>query len=207
MRNNCRDKEKFKTSEASAKAALRTQGIIDRYLNILDLKRFRTKVTEWSEYAKNKYGISERLFFEEQNGTKAIPNSIAFRKIDQIKNSKNTILSFFEKSNYTYQDVEKLFDENPGLANQIYEILGYGIIDKSEITYTDDEGKPCAGDGAMLNKFTKGGSWEIIKRFKGASHENGGIDIEIKNGIIKITGKQGEIKAKNGLVINSKNFK
>lgn len=105
------------------------------------------------------------------------------------------------------QQVEELFDKNLQLANEIYKTLGFDVIDESEITYTDEEGNPCAKDGMSFNKFTKGGKWEIVKEFKGASHERGGIDIEISNGTIKMTGKQGQIKAKNGLVINSKTLK
>ena len=37
----CTDKKKFKTSEASTKAALRTKGAIDAFLNILNTSLFR----------------------------------------------------------------------------------------------------------------------------------------------------------------------
>jgi hypothetical protein len=116
--------------------------------------------------------------------------------------------SAFNKSNNNIKPgVEKLFNENLELANQVYRVLGFNTINESEITYTDEEGNLCAKEGLKSDKFTKGGKWEIIKEFKGASHERGGIDIEIGNGNIKMTGKQGQIKAKFGLVINSNSIK
>lgn len=78
----------FKTSEAGFKALLRRKGLIDEYLNILDLGRFRSEVTQWSNYANSQYGVSERLFFDEQNGTKAVPNQRAFQIIDWKKGVK-----------------------------------------------------------------------------------------------------------------------
>ena len=78
------------------------------------------------------------------------------------------------------------------------------MIQSGEITFTEDDGKPCAKMGMKSDKFTKGGKWEKIKEFKGASHERGGIDIEIGNGGIKMSNKQGKFEAKFGLVINKK---
>ena len=65
----------------------------------------------------------------------------------------------------------------------------------------DQTGKPCAKGGAKPTGFTKGGSWKIIKTFKGASHERGGIDITVGDGKVAMTGKQGKIEAKYGLVL------
>ena len=81
----CKDTQKFKTSEASTKAWLRTRGIVDRYLNILDLNRFRINVTNLSKDANEKFGITQRLFTEEDNGRKAVPNKEAFKAIDNAK--------------------------------------------------------------------------------------------------------------------------
>jgi hypothetical protein len=76
----------FKTSEANAKSFLRTKGAIDNFLNILDLNTFRKLHGELKNQAK-KYipNFSEKLFFEEQGGKKAIPNSQAFKEIDKAK--------------------------------------------------------------------------------------------------------------------------
>jgi hypothetical protein len=80
---SCNDKKKFRTSEASTKASLRTKGAIDAFLNILDYNKFNNLNNEWTRIAKERFGISGRLFSEENN--KAIPNKEAFRKIDNAK--------------------------------------------------------------------------------------------------------------------------
>lgn len=84
---NCGNKrDVFKTSEASTKAWFRTNGIIDNHLNILNLAEFRKQTTKWTNYAKIKNKVDEgRIFLEENNGTKAIPNQVAFHKIDASK--------------------------------------------------------------------------------------------------------------------------
>lgn len=46
--------------------------------------------------------------------------------------------------------------------------------------------------------FVPGGKWDMIKEFKGKSHAQGGIDIEITGGKVNYTGKNPKIKAKNG---------
>lgn len=81
----CKDKEKFVTSEASTKAAMRTKGAIDRFLNIVDLGLFRTLNTKWSNDAKERFGIQNMLFSEENDGTKAVPNKEGFKSIDNAK--------------------------------------------------------------------------------------------------------------------------
>ena len=81
----CKDKEKFVTSEASTKAAMRTRGAIDKFLNIVDLGLFRTLNTKWSNDAKERFGVQQRLFSEVNNSTKAVPNKEAFKAIDNGK--------------------------------------------------------------------------------------------------------------------------
>lgn len=79
----------FKTAEASTKAWLRTNEMIDKNLNIREgmLGAFREQNTKWSKKAFQKYngaGIKpyDRLFTEEQNGKIAVPNKEAFYRID-----------------------------------------------------------------------------------------------------------------------------
>ena len=80
---NCNDKKKFKTSEASTKSWLRTNGIIDEFLKILDYNRFVKTNKELSDVATEKYGTKGKLFYEEDG--KAIPNKTAFKQIDNAK--------------------------------------------------------------------------------------------------------------------------
>jgi hypothetical protein len=83
MSNTCKDKQKFKTSEAATKSAMRTKGAINEFLKILDLPLFRRLNSQYSNYASEKYNIKERLFFED--GDRAVPNRGAFKQIDNIK--------------------------------------------------------------------------------------------------------------------------
>ena len=78
----------YKSAEANLKNLLKKKGLIDEYLNVLNLGGFRTEVSVWSKHAKEKYGIDERLFYDEQNGTKAVPNKRAFQLIDWKKGVK-----------------------------------------------------------------------------------------------------------------------
>lgn len=80
---SCKNNQRFTTAEAASKAALRTKGAIDRYLNITNLQKFRELNTTWSNYAKETYGIEGRLFTEDNN--KAVPNKVAFKNIDRKK--------------------------------------------------------------------------------------------------------------------------
>lgn len=75
----------FSTSEASSKSWFRSNKLIDKYLNILDLAGFRKANTKWSNYARITYGTEGRLFSEENNGTKAVPNEDLFKQIDAKK--------------------------------------------------------------------------------------------------------------------------
>ncbi len=103
------------------------------------------------------------------------------------------------------EGAKNAFESSEELQNVYYEALEFKTINESEITYTDDEGNPCAVNGLKGSKFKKGGKWEIIKEFKGKSHAQGGIDIEIGKGGIKMSNKQGKFEAKYGLIIPKNN--
>ena len=81
------------------------------------------------------------------------------------------------------------------------------LLTAGEVTFVNDEtGIPCLKAGANLG-FTPGSKWKVVKKFKGNSHERGGIDITIGKDSIKMTSKEGDIKAKYGVVISSKTLK
>jgi hypothetical protein len=63
--------------------------------------------------------------------------------------------------------------------------------------------KPKLREGADFG-FTPGSSWEVVKDFKGKSHEEGGIDITIDRKGVNIN--KGKVKAKKGVVFNGKHF-
>lgn len=83
--SNCRDTQKFKTSEASTKSAMRTQGAIDKFLNITNLNLFRQLNGIWSKDAQDRFDVQGMLFSENDNGKVAVPNKEAFKKIDTAK--------------------------------------------------------------------------------------------------------------------------
>lgn len=120
---SCNDKNKFKTAEASSKAYLRTKGIIDKTLSILDINKFRQKVTLWTSEAKEKYEVDlGRLFLEEKQNTsrelKAVANSEAFRQIDKIKKIlKNREKIVYEKKLAKETKQKELKKEYPKTIN------------------------------------------------------------------------------------------
>ena len=87
---SCKDKQKFKTSEASSKSSLRSKGAIDKFLNILNVNVFNKLNKEWTEDAITRFGIEGKLFYNDND--KAVANKIAFKKIDNAKgiNYQNT---------------------------------------------------------------------------------------------------------------------
>jgi hypothetical protein len=62
---------------------LRTRGIIDEFLKILDYNKFVKSNKELSDVATEKYGTKGKLFYEEDG--KAVPNKTAFKQIDNAK--------------------------------------------------------------------------------------------------------------------------
>jgi hypothetical protein len=104
---NCNDKKKFRTSEASSKASLRTKGAIDKFLNILDTNLFRKYNKQWSQDARERFNISGSLFYEENN--KAIPNKEAFQTIDKVKK----IIYTTEQGNNKKEDVYFNLNSSP----------------------------------------------------------------------------------------------
>ena len=74
------------------------------------------------------------------------------------------------------------------------------LINLGEITYTDDNGDPCAKAG--LTNATKGTDWKIVKDFKGQpKHSQGGVDITISDKGVSMRRGGKDIKAKYGLLI------
>lgn len=80
---SCKDKEKFKTSEASSKASMRSKGAIDKFLNILDVNLFNKLNKKWTIDARERFNINGNLFLND-NG-KAVANKVAFKQIDNAK--------------------------------------------------------------------------------------------------------------------------
>ncbi len=149
MKVSCKDKERvFKTAEASTKSWFRVNGAIDKYLNIIDLKKFRKFNAKWSNYARIKFGVNEQLFFEENGGRKALPNKVAFKSIDSAKGI------YYQKSNSSQQrDINtrlkegflKDFNVTVQEYDNIKEALGYNytqMVSLVEKFVAVEKGKP-----------------------------------------------------------------
>jgi len=135
----CKDKEKFVTSEASTKAAMRTRGAIDKFLNIVDLGLFRTLNTRWSNDAKERFGVQQRLFSEVNNSRKAVPNKEAFKAID---NGKGTF----------YQEGEELTSSkaNPQTIKMVKDFLNRIGVSIENVDNIVVDGVKLDANGAAL---------------------------------------------------------
>jgi LysM repeat protein len=142
---------KFKSSEASTKANMRTLGLINKQLEILDYKGFLEYVSKWSKYAQEKYGIEGRLFSPEFGGTKAVPNKEMFYRIDAFKGiyyKENEYLRpdyLPRKSNVEFTkfefDKEKISQDR---AEVVMGFLGEKMMQTIDVPYqyiTEEEGK------------------------------------------------------------------
>lgn len=76
------------------------------------------------------------------------------------------------------------------------------LLDNGEITYTNDEGIPCAKEGMYVGAKGKG-VWSLVEDLKGKpSHKLGGVDLEFTpEGVSFINSNSTKIKASNGLLI------
>ena len=118
--------------------------------------------------------------------------------------NKNNELLLSPSTNNIKPGVAELFESNPELANAVYSAMGLTTINESEITYTDEDGNPCAKMG--LTNATKGTGWKIVKDFKGQpKHSQGGVDIIISDKGVTIRRGGKDIKAKYGLLIINNN--
>lgn len=82
---------------------------------------------------------------------------------------------------YTPEDIDTMLEED-----QVIEKCPPGYVRK-------------AANGAKTS-FRPGGKWEIVHEFKGKSHKEGGIDIEIVGGKVKASNEDGSFKAEDGAV-------
>lgn len=77
------------------------------------------------------------------------------------------------------------------------------LVEKGEITFTDEKGKPCASMGGRNNEFTRGKKWSIVKDLKGMPpHSKGGVDLSFTEAGVMFKNNNGvDIHAKHGLLI------
>ena len=136
-------------------------------------------------------------FTAEQQQEEAIVTLLGMMAADKLDVKKDsTLISKLKELWKQISDFVKSLLTGNISENEVNTII------ENEVTYTDEEGNPCAKDGMRRSKFTKGSQWEIVKDLKGyPSHAQGGVDIKLGKDGFSFTGKDGEIKAANGLVL------
>ena len=103
----------FNRTKDSIKAWYKTNKIIDDFNNILNLNKFRTKVTEHSNEIVREFGLPlERIYKEEDSGRKAVMNYSYLAKVDaakkKIKAQQNAALIKAQQQQFSnVQDVTK----------------------------------------------------------------------------------------------------
>ena len=156
------------------------------------------------------YNQSESGGYIWKNRTSFQPNQITPQQKQQaqqlynsyLQTTTNPTIEGFKQWNNKQQQIGELFESNPELANAVYSAMGLNTINESEITYTDEEGKPCAKMGGRGSNFTKGSKWEIVKDLKGyPSHAQGGVDIKLGKDGFSFARGSGQIMAAHGLVL------
>lgn len=76
------------------------------------------------------------------------------------------------------------------------------LVQSGAITYTDEDLNPCAKNGIRGHNFTKGSKWELVEDLKGASHNDGGIDLQIGEKGVTFKKQSGtQITAEDGMLV------
>lgn len=172
-------------------------------LKQLGIEERVTTLTNPTQQIENRI---EQLRKEEQVEYDAMSNPNNKTKKDEIYNRYDKLITplLEQKKSGIKPKVSELFESNPTLANSVYEAMGLNTINESDITYTDEEGNPCAKMG--LTNTTKGTGWKIVKDFKGQpKHSQGGVDISISDKGVSMRRGGKDIKAAHGLLIPNNN--
>ena len=182
MKNNCKSKDKFINSETSSLARLRTIGAIDKYSNITNLPLFRKSNTEWSEYARKWYDVTDRLFSEE-NG-KVYPNKEVFKKIDAQKIAQTRIIEWDENKRELQERIKEL-EEGNNLTFEQKKDIEISTASPETINRITEAAKQMGINIINLAKYTK----EAKLNIKGI---NGLADV-VKRVVAIAHGKEGEV--------------
>jgi hypothetical protein len=149
--NNCKDKKKFVTAEASTKSQLRTKGIIDEFLNIIKQNEFRKRNRDLTDYAKNTYGVDKGMLFSEKtvysadnSYYQAVPNKAAFKAIDKAKN-----INYQLEGTSTAMASDEVIAKMREIANKI------GINFQELSDYAEETGMDVRGVNAVADMSRK----------------------------------------------------
>lgn len=173
-----------------------------------DMEFFYPEKYDKKEYTSQ--ALVNTIVAKLKNVAKKYPRSLIRSEVRPINSNSNlgytaNELPFQKVSNDSFQQsqqIEKLFEDNTELANAVYSAMGLNVINESEITYTDEDGNPCAKDGMRSSTFTKGSKWEVVKDLKGyPSHAQGGVDIKLGKDGFSFARANSQIKAAYGLLL------
>ena len=131
-----------------------------------------------------------------------LENSVSEKTINIFvganKNAQRTSRPTATEGNKASIDSKQEVQEE--IIKYLIESNNINSIKKEDITYTDDDGKPCAKIG--LTNAVKGTNWKIVKDFKGQpKHSQGGVDITISDKGVSMRRGGKDIKAAYGLLI------
>jgi hypothetical protein len=124
---------KYLSSEDNARNNLLGDKVINNSGKILDFESFDKKAKEFKDYASKLLKIDiTSVITGARNGFVKFDKAV-FRKVDKLRgydkiNAENIRKQLAELDKPTQEikpGVEELFDENPELANQVYEALGF----------------------------------------------------------------------------------
>ena len=121
-------------------------------------------------------------------------------KIEQVVEGLEAQITPQQKQQATF-----MFSEFLDVYLQDFEQVEKILKEENTIEKDCTSGGKLKAEKGLQTNFTKGGKWKIYEIFEGKSHKQGGIDINIKNNQISFTNKNGNIKAKYGLVISKDN--
>lgn len=158
------------------------------------------KMVDWGELPQKKKVIEAY----------ASPDQFASGSSDSQRGSSEKLSDYkqeldpFPDIYHKVKQMEAIFTEAESLKNRRPELPD--MIKSGAITYTDENGKPCAKHGVRNADFTWGSKWKVVKDLSGfPSHEKGGVDLKIgQDGIHFKNNKGKEIKAAHGLLICNK---
>jgi hypothetical protein len=116
----------YVTTEATVKSLYRKKGLMDDKLNIAKYKfvEFNKFNGELSKQYNEEYGIPGLLFYDEQRGLKAVPNTEMFHRIDVAKGI------YYPENAYIREGYEALEDDNDKYEPEEY-------LDNTLATFTE----------------------------------------------------------------------
>ena len=101
---------------------------------------------------------------------------------------------------YDMEDIDTLLNSETDIDALITTMKANG-----QITYTNEKGEICAGDGYVFNDIGKDTKWELVADLQGMpKHKDGGVDVTFtRKGVYMVKGDK-MIKPKNGLYAGKK---